>query len=104
MTRRLEVEFINASCAYVRGWGSRDLITEIRGRPPVYATLSRAWACLPKTARDVIAVAESRGYEVFVSGTPRPVTSVPAPQVEPSSSYQREDASTEVPDPGAGLW
>lgn len=66
--RRLEVEFVNASCAYVRGYGTRDLITELRGRPPVWATLSRAWVCQPTTARDVIAIAESRGYEVLLFG------------------------------------
>ena len=67
MVRRLEVEFFNASCAYVRGHGSRELITERTGRAPVWATRSRAWVCQPPMARDLIAVAESRGYDVIVT-------------------------------------
>ena len=65
--KRIEVEFFNASCAYVRGHGSRDLITERTGRPPVWATLSQAWVCQSRTARDVIAIAERRGYDVTIS-------------------------------------
>jgi hypothetical protein len=77
--KRLEVEFFNASCAYIRGYGARELVTERTGRPPVWATLSRAWVCQPATARDVIAIAEMRGYDVLVS-------------------------DGEVADPGAGRW
>lgn len=67
MTRRIEVEYATPSCAYVRGHGSRELLTELKGRPPVWATLSKAWVCQPRTAQDVIAIAESRGYEVLIS-------------------------------------
>lgn len=65
--RVLSVVFVNRVCALVRGHGSRALITELRGHPPVWATLSRAWVVLPKTARDLIAVAESRGYGIEVT-------------------------------------
>lgn len=67
MSRRLEVEFVNDSCAYVRGYGSRELLVDIRGRAPVWSTLSRAWVTVPQTARDIVAVAESRGYDVTVT-------------------------------------
>lgn len=54
------------SCAYVRGHGAFELLREIRGRSPVYGIRARAWAVQPQTARDVIAVAESRGWRVEV--------------------------------------
>ncbi len=68
MSRRLYVTLVNASCAYVNGPGSRDLLTELRGRPPVWATISRAWVTTPRTARDLVAIAEHRGYSVTVQG------------------------------------
>lgn len=67
MSRRLEVAFVNDSCAHVRGYGSRELLTDLRGRAPVWSTRSRAWVCQPGTARDLIAVAEARGYQVAIS-------------------------------------
>ena len=69
MSRRvLTITFETPSCALVRGYGSRELLTELRkGRPPVWATRDRAWVTQPATARDLIAVAELRGYEIVVT-------------------------------------
>lgn len=69
MSRRvLRVEFTDTPmCAYVRGYGSRELLTELKGRPPVWATLHKAWAVTERTARDLLAVAESRGMPTEVS-------------------------------------
>jgi hypothetical protein len=53
--------------AFVSGYGSREMLTELRGRPPVWSSLTRAWVTQPRTAKDLIAVAESRGYLVSVS-------------------------------------
>lgn len=64
--RRLEVIIESKHAAYVRGYGSRELLTELRGRPPVWATITRAWVTTERFARDVIAMAESRGYQVDV--------------------------------------
>lgn len=64
--RTMHVAFVAPACAYVRGYGSRELLTEMRGRPPVYGTRVRAWATQPHTARDAIAVAEARGWNVEV--------------------------------------
>jgi hypothetical protein len=64
--RRIEVEWVNASCVYVRGHGSRELLTSIIGRPPVWAARAGAWVCQPRAARDAIAVAESRGWSVDI--------------------------------------
>lgn len=51
----------------VSGYGSRDLIVELRGRPPVYNSHTRAWCVQDSTARDIIAAAEARGFEVVVT-------------------------------------
>lgn len=66
MSRTLEVVFVTPACAYVKGYGSRELLTEMRGRPPMWGSTYRAWHCQPQTARDLIAVAEDRGYVVTV--------------------------------------
>jgi hypothetical protein len=98
--RRLRIEFTAPSCALVRGYGSREMISELRnGRPPVWATRDRAWVIQPSTARDLIAVAESRGYDITITGSARPVgheTHVG----EPGSA---RDQHTPAPQE-AGLW
>lgn len=65
--RQIKVAFYNAHCAYVSGHGTRDLITELKGRPPVWAARQRAWVTSERTARDVLAVAEGRGWEVVLA-------------------------------------
>lgn len=64
MTRRLTVTFVTRSHAVLRGYGSRALIEELRGHPPVWSSTYRGWHCQPKTARNVVALAEMRGYQV----------------------------------------
>lgn len=64
--RSLTITFVNPHCAYVSGYGSRAMLTELRGRPPVWATRCRAWVTTEATARDLIAVAEARGYGVVI--------------------------------------
>ena len=66
MSRSLSVTFVNANMATVSGYGSHDLLVELRHRRPVWSSISRAWATTPRTARDLIAIAESRGYVVSV--------------------------------------
>lgn len=71
--RSLTVNFVNANMATVAGYGSREMLTELKGRPPVWSSISRGWAVQPRTARDLIAVAESRRYEVVITeGDPLP--------------------------------
>lgn len=65
--RTLTVVMVNQNCAYVSGYGSRELITDLRGRPPVWSSIGRAWVTTPRTARDIIAIAESRGWDVVVT-------------------------------------
>lgn len=74
MSRRvLTITFETPSCALVSGYGSRELLTELRnGRPPVWATRARAWVTQPATAKDIIAMAEMRGYDVVVTASCSP--------------------------------
>lgn len=85
MTRRtLEVEL--AGCAsLVRGYGSREFLETITGRPPLWVRTARAWSCQEKTARDVVSLAERNGYDVVIVGRPvqRVTYEPPAPEVEP---------------------
>lgn len=71
---RFHVVYVNENCAYVSGYGSRELLTDLRGgRPPVWSSIGRAWVTTPTTAGDFIAVAERRGSVVEVSeGDPLP--------------------------------
>lgn len=65
--RHLTITFHSRHCAYVSGYGSRALLSELRGgRAPVWGTRVRAWVTTEQTARDLLAVAESRGYEVTI--------------------------------------
>lgn len=68
MSKQLTVTIESKVCAFVSGWGSRDLLTEMRGRPPIWSTRQRAWVTTEPTARDLIAVAEARGYRVLMGG------------------------------------
>lgn len=69
--RRLKVTIEGKHAAFVRGHGSRELLTELRGRPPVWSSLTRAWNTTEETARDLIAIAERRGYVVDVEQVSR---------------------------------
>lgn len=66
MSARLQAAFVAPSCAYMRGHGSRELLTEVLGRPPVYGSRLRAWHAQPHNVTDAIAVAEERGIKVEI--------------------------------------
>jgi hypothetical protein len=68
MSRHVEIRFVSPSCALVSGYGTREMLTELTGRLPVYATRSRGWAVQPHRARDLVAILEHRGgYEITVT-------------------------------------
>ena len=68
MSRHVYFRFLNASCALVNGHGTREMLTEMMGRPPVWATVSRGWVVQPRRARDLVANLEHRGgYDVTVT-------------------------------------
>lgn len=90
--RVLEVEL--AGCgSLVRGYGSRDLVEQITGHPPLWVRSERGWSVQEHTARDVVSLAERHGYDIVITGRqPVPVTSAPP---EPVEVAQPEDV---------GLW
>lgn len=63
----LEVE-LDGQGSLVRGYGSRDLYERVVGRPPVYIPRLRGWSCQERTARNIVALAESLGYDVVITG------------------------------------
>ena len=64
----LSVTFVNRHCAYVSGYGSRAMLSSLRGgRAPVYATRVKAWVTTEETARNLLAVCQSRGIDVTIS-------------------------------------
>lgn len=54
------------SCAWVRGFGARELLTDVTHRAPLFGSRVRAWCAQPHTARNAIALAESRGWHVEI--------------------------------------
>jgi hypothetical protein len=68
VSRHVDIRFINESLALVSGYGTREMLTELMGRPPVWATVSRGWVVQPHRARDLVAILEHRGgYDVTVT-------------------------------------
>lgn len=116
MARRvLEVE-LDGYGSLVRGHGSRDLVILITGRPPVWSGLRRGWSVKEVTARDVVAAAEIRNYDIVITGRrataaqgngfpPRPDSdevTCERPAKTPSGVLAPVPDGT--PDPGGGLW
>lgn len=50
--------------ATVSGWRARELVEEVTGKAPLWMPLRSGWYCLPRTASDVIAAAERKGWAV----------------------------------------
>lgn len=89
MSGHLEIRFESRNHALVTGYGSRDLLSRLRNRPPLWSTIHRAWTTTPETARELMILAEHEGWSMVISGDnqrPEPVV------------------VSERPDPGLGLW
>jgi hypothetical protein len=78
------------------GYGSRGLYIELRGRPPVFNTRTRRWTAQLQTTRDLIALAESRGWHVTVTGAQ-------AVDVAAAAGDEPKPAAAPPPEP-EGLW
>ncbi|MEP7738112.1 hypothetical protein ABKW28_10705 [Nocardioides sp. 31GB23] len=63
---RFEVVYVNRNMAVVRGYGSREALIELGGKP-VWSMLSHGWVTTPRRASDLIARLEARGAVVNVS-------------------------------------
>lgn len=66
MRRVITVVVVNRVLAVVSGHGSRDLLTTVRGRTPMWSSRPRGWVTQPSTVPDLTAVAERQGYDVRV--------------------------------------
>lgn len=62
--RTLYAAEVGPCTAYIKGYGSRELLIDVRGRAPLWWVRGRAWVTTPQTLADVIAIAETRGYVV----------------------------------------
>ena len=92
----LEVELAGVG-SVVRGYGSRGLVIQITGHPPVWRPSRRGWSVQEKTAADVVAAAENAGYDIVITGP----TGQRVGQFPPTSELLTAVNSS---DPGAGLW
>lgn len=103
MTRRqIQVE-LAGHASLVRGHGSRELYLEVTaGRPPLWVSRSRGWACQEKTARNIAAAAEARGYDVVVTG--RRMSQAQLTETALPEHVVHLPEVSEQADPGQGLW
>ena len=68
MRRRvLEVEMAGHA-SVVRGPGARELVILVTGRAPVWVSRAHGFSVQAATAKDVVAAAEVRNYDVVVTG------------------------------------
>lgn len=68
MAKRLTVTIGTPGCwAEVSGFRARELLVECGLASPVWVSRSRVWSTSARRARDVIALADIRGYEVTVN-------------------------------------
>ena len=102
MTRRrvLEVE-LDGFGSLVRGPGARELVITVTGRPPVWSSIRRGFSVQEKTARDVVAAAELRFYDIVITGRRAVSASTTSGQgVVDRNDYVDRAAS----DSAMGLW
>lgn len=52
----------------VKGPGARELVILATGRAPVWSSIRRGWSVQETTARDCVAAAEIRNYDVVITG------------------------------------
>lgn len=67
MSARTLTVVLGDTWAEFAGYGSRELYVSLRGRPPVWNTRTRRWTAQLRTARDLVALAESRGWDIAVT-------------------------------------
>lgn len=98
MRRRvLEVE-LDGVASVVRGPGSRELVVHMTGRPPVWLPSRGGWSVQERTARDVVAAASVRNFDVVITGPRSSRERAPVQYVPPEPAPAAEAA-----DPGEGL-
>lgn len=66
MGRRLTITTVTPALAVVTGYGSRELVAELNGRPPMWCSNPRGWVIQPHGIADLSALADVRGFDVHV--------------------------------------
>jgi len=69
MKRRLLTVVLGDNWAEFSGYGSREMYVSLFRRGPVYNTRTRRFSTVPDRARDLVALAETRGYDVVVTAS-----------------------------------
>lgn len=64
--RVIKAAYAGRLAAWVNGWGSRELLEEATGRPPIWGARHRAWQCIPEAADAALILAELRGWRCEV--------------------------------------
>lgn len=63
--KRLEI-LLGSCWAEAKGYKARELLIDVGARP-TYVARRKAWNTTPRYARDAVALAERRGYDVMIS-------------------------------------
>lgn len=96
---RATVKVESKHCAFISGYGTRDLLMELRPRAPLWSVRERAWVTTERTAMDLVALAERRGWDIWLTATPMSATPTSATR----SNSDLVDHDDDL-DPGRGLW
>lgn len=67
MSRLVLTVVMGHNWAEFRGYGSREMYVSLFRRGPVFNTRTRRFSTVPDRARDLVALAETRGYDVVVT-------------------------------------
>lgn len=78
----------------VRGYGSRELLSDVIGRPPMWSRTDRAWCAQAHRLADVLALGQRLSYDVVVEGDLPAPSPAPVVRQEPAAGAGCHD---EVP-------
>lgn len=77
----------------VRGYGARELLVDVIGRPPMWSRTDRAWCAQAHRLADLEALAQRLGYVIAVEGDlPTPVAVPVVPVIEPAAGAASHNA------------
>lgn len=104
MSRPVLYAELNGVDSLVSGWLSRDLFLRVRGRAPMYVSRRGGYACQERTARDIVALAESMGHDVVITGSRATRSSTHEAQVSELRDEDLGAGDTEVVEADGVLW
>ena len=94
MRRRvLQVE-LDRHSSIVRGPGAHELVELVTGRPGVWISRIKGYSVQERTARNIVAAAELRNYDVEVIGRRSGVCTPRTPATRSSSTSHGDEVSS----------